>query len=94
MPKNQLIDKITAENKDLNEKINQLDKRVSQKEKEKIFLENDSFKGTKDLNDYEKQSELIRNEIKTQEHNDDFPFISPKNLQEIKPCDSKEILDN
>ena len=91
---NQLIDKITAENKDLKEKINQLDKRVADKEEEKIFLENESLRGTKDLKDYDKQSELIRNEIKIQEHNDDFAFISPKSLQEIKPCDPKEILDN
>lgn len=90
---NQLIDKITSENKDLKDKINQLDKRVAEKEEEKIFLENDSIKGTKDLNDYDKQSDLIRYEIKIQEHNDDFAFISPKSLEE-KKCDPKEILDN
>ena len=84
---NQLIDKITAENKDLKNKIDYLDKRVAEKEEEKIILENDSVKGTKDLNDYDKQSELIRHEIKIQEHNDDFAFISPKSLQEIKQCD-------
>ena len=90
---NQLIDKITSENKELKEKINQLDKRVAEKEEEKIFLENDSIRGTKDLNDYDKQSDLIRYEIKIQEHNDDFAFISPKSLEE-KKCDPKEILDN
>ena len=90
---NQLIDKITSENKDLKEKINQLDKRVAEKEEEKIFLENDSIRGTKDLNDFDKQSDLIRYEIKIQEHNDDFAFISPKSLEE-KKCDPKEILDN
>ena len=91
---NQLIDKITAENKDLKNKIDYLDKRVAEKEEEKIILENDSVKGTKDLNDYDKQSELIRHEIKIQEHNDDFAFISPKSLQEIKQCDPKELIDN
>ena len=91
---NQLIDKITSENKDLKERINELDKRVAEKEDEKIFLENDSIKGTKDLNDYDKQSDLIRYEIKIQEHNDDFAFISPKSLEEIKKCDPKEIIDN
>ena len=90
---NQLIDKITSENKDLKEKINQLDKRVAEKEEEKIFLENDSIRGTKDFNDFDKQSDLIRYEIKIQEHNDDFAFISPKSLEE-KKCDPKEILDN
>ena len=90
---NQLIDKIASENKDLKEKINQLDKRVAEKEEEKIFLENDSIRGTKDLNDFDKQSDLIRYEIKIQEHNDDFAFISPKSLEE-KKCDPKEILDN
>ena len=91
---NQLIDKITTENKDLKDKIENLDKRVAEKEEEKIFLENESMKGTKDLNDYDKHSNLIRYEIKIQEHNDDFAFISPKNLQEIKQCDPKEIIDN
>ena len=91
---NQLIDKITAENKDLKNKIDYLDKRVAEKEEEKIILENESVKGTKDLNDYDKQSELIRHEIKIQEHNDDFAFISPKSLQEIKQCDPKELIDN
>ena len=91
---NQLIDKIKAENKDLKNKIDYLDKRVAEKEEEKIILENDSVKGTKDLNDYDKQSELIRHEIKIQEHNDDFAFISPKSLQEIKQCDPKELIDN
>ena len=90
---NQLIDQITSENKDLKNKINQLDKRVAEKEEEKIFLENDSIRGTKDLNDYDKQSDLIRYEIKIQEHNDDFAFISPKSLEE-KKCEPKEILDN
>ena len=91
---NQLIDTITKENNDLKKKIEHLDKRVAEKEEEKIFLENESVKGTKDLNDYDKQSDLIRYEIKIQEHNDDFAFISPKSLQEIKQCDPKEIIDN
>ena len=90
---NQLIDKITSENKELKDKINQLDKRVAEKEEEKIFFENESIRGTKDLKDYDKQSDLIRYEIKIQEHNDDFAFISPKSLEE-KKCDPKEILDN
>ncbi len=88
---NQLIDQITSENKDLKTKINQLDKRVAEKEEEKIFLENDSIKGTKDLNDYDKHSDLIRYEVKIQEHNDDFAFISPI---EMEKCDPKGIIDN
>jgi hypothetical protein len=90
---NQLIDKITSENKDLKEKIIQLDKRVAEKEEEKIFLENDSIKGTKDLDDYDKHSDLIRYEVKIQEHNDDFAFISPKSL-EMEKCDPKDVIDN
>ena len=91
---NQLIDQITSENKDLKEKIEKLDKRVAQKEEEKIFLENESIKGTKDLKDYDKQSELIRHEIRIQEHNDDFNFIAAKNFWEIQKCEPKEIIDN
>ena len=90
---NQMIEKMTSENKELKEKIEQLDKRVAEKEEEKIFLENDSIKGTKDLNDYDKQSELIRQEVKIQEHNGGFEFISPKSL-EMKQCEPKEILKN
>jgi hypothetical protein len=89
---NKLIEQILSENKDLKNQISELDKRVKEKEDEKIFLENDSVKGAKDLSDYDKESELIRYEIKVQEHNDDFAFISPKNFDPIGKCDPQEIM--
>ena len=91
---NKLIEQILSENKDLKNQISELDKRVKEKEDEKIFLENDSVKGAKDLSDYDKESELIRYEIKVQEHNDDFAFISPKNFDPIGKCDPQEIMKN
>ena len=90
---NKLIEQILSENKDLKNQITELDKRVKEKEDEKIFLENDSVKGAKDLSDYDKESELIRYEIKVQEHNDDFAFISPKNFDPIGKCDPQEIMN-
>ena len=54
---NQLIDKIASENKDLKKKIEQLDLRVAEKEEEKILVENESIKGTKEIKYYDKQSE-------------------------------------
>ena len=90
---NQLIDQLSLENRDLKNRLDLLDKRVKEKEDEKIYLENDSVKGTKDLSDYDKQSELIRHEIKIQEHKDEFEFISPKSFDPIGKCDPKKLMD-
>ena len=91
---NQLIDKIASENKDLKKKIEQLDLRVAEKEEEKILVENESIKGTKEIKDYDKQSELIRRDVKVPERNEEFVFISPKVVDEIKPCNPEEIMKN
>ena len=88
---NELIAKMTSENNDLKKKIEQLDQRVAEKEEEKILIENDSIKGTKELEDYDKQSELIRRDVIVQERNEEFIFVSPKVLDEIKPCKPEEI---
>ena len=89
---NELISKMTSENNDLKKKIEQLDQRVAEKEEEKILIENDSIKGTKELEDYDKQSELIRRDVIVQERNEEFIFVSPKVLDEIKPCKPEEIM--
>ena len=91
---NQLIDKITNENNELKKRIEKLDQRVAEKEEEKILGENDSIKGVKEIEDYDKASELIRKELKIQERNEQYIFISPKAKQEIAPCDPKEIMKN
>ena len=91
---NQLIDKMRSENNDLKKKIEQLDLRVAEKEEEKILVENESIKGTKELEDFDKQSELIRKDIVVQERNEEFVFISPKIVEEIKPCNPEEIMKN
>ena len=89
---NELIAKMTSENNDLKKKIEKLDQRVAEKEEEKILVENDSIRGAKELEDYDKQSELIRRELKIQERNEEYIFISPKALNEIKPCNPEEIM--
>ena len=71
-----------------------MDQRVAEKEEEKILGENDSIKGVKEIEDYDKASELIRKELKIQERNEQYIFISPKAKQEIAPCDPKEIMKN
>ena len=91
---NQLIDKMKSENNELKKKIEQLDLRVAEKEEEKILVENESIKGTKELEDFDKQSELIRKDIVVQERNEEFVFISPKVVEEIKPCNPEEIMKN
>ena len=91
---NQLIDKMKSENNELKNKIEQLDLRVAEKEEEKILVENESIKGTKELEDFDKQSELIRKDIVVQERNEEFVFISPKIVEEIKPCNPEEIMKN
>ena len=91
---NQLIDKITNQNNELKKRIEKLDQRVAEKEEEKILGENDSIKGVKEIEDYDKASELIRKELKIQERNEQYIFISPKAKQEIAPCDPKEIMKN
>ena len=91
---NQLIDKMKSENNELKKKIEELDLRVAEKEEEKILVENESIKGTKELEDFDKQSELIRKDIKVQERNEAFVFISPKIVEEIKPCNPEEIMKN
>ena len=91
---NNLIDKMTSENNVLKKKIEQLDSRVAEKEEEKILMENESIKGTKEIEDYDKASELIRKDLKIEERNEQYTFISPKNLNEIQPCKPEEIMKN
>ena len=91
---NNLIDKMTSENNELKKKIEQLDSRVAEKEEEKILMENESIKGTKEIEDYDKASELIRKDLKIEERNEQYTFISPKNLNEIQPCKPEEIMKN
>ena len=91
---NKLIDAINKENNDLKKKIEKLDLRVAEKQEEKILLENDSIKGVKEINDFDKQSELIRKNLKITERNEEYIFISPKALNEIPPCDPELILKN
>ena len=91
---NELIKKMTSENTELKKKIEQLDLRVAEKEEEKILNENDSIKGVKELEDYDKQSELIRRDLKVQERNEEITFVSPKALEQIKPCNPEEIMKN
>ena len=91
---NKLIQRMTSENRSLKKKIEQLDQRVAEKEEEKILVENDSIKGTKEIEDYDKQSELIRRDLKVQERNEEFVFVSPKALEEIPPCNPEEIMKN
>ena len=88
-----LIEQISAENKELREKVNLLDKRCEEKEKEKIIIENDSIKGEKELSDYDLRSDLIRPEVKVMEHNNELAYIDPiKDV--IGPCAPDEILEN
>ena len=91
---NNLIDKMTSENNELKKKIEKLDSRVAEKEEEKILMENESIKGTKEIEDYDKASELIRKDLKIEERNEQYTFISPKNLNEIQPCKPEEIMKN
>ena len=91
---NKLIDQMTSENKALKKKVEQLDQRVAEKEEEKILVENESIRGTKEIEDYDKQSELIRRDLIVQERNEEFVFVSPKALDEIKPCNPEEIMKN
>ena len=67
---NKLIDKMTSENTALKKRIDELGQRVAEKEEEKILVENDSIKGTKEVEDYDKISELIRQDLKIPERNE------------------------
>ena len=91
---NKLIDEINKENNDLKKKIEKLDLRVAEKQEEKILEENDSIKGVKEINDFDKQSELIRKNLKITERNEEYIFISPKALNEIQPCNPELLLKN
>ena len=91
---NKLIEQMTSENNDLKKRIDELGQRVAEKEEEKILVENDSIKGEKEIEDYDKISELIRKDLKIQERNEEYIFISPKAKEDIKPCDPQQIMKN